>query len=106
MRSSRTGRTQVAVRLQLAALPPVLARRGPAWHCSRHMSISPALLPGRFEAWAGGYLARALVSLPAPVVRRLAGTPPPEATGLHPEALLLGKLATVGRDPMSDGAPV
>ena len=38
-----------------------------------HMSISPALLPGRLEAWAGGYLARALVALPAPVLRRLAG---------------------------------
>ena len=70
------------------------------------MSISPALLPGRFQAWAGGYLARALVALPAPVIRRLAGTPPPEAAGLHPEALLLGKLAAIGRDPMSDAAPV
>jgi acetyl esterase len=70
------------------------------------MSTSPALLPGRFQAWAGGYLARALVSLPAPLVRRLAGAVPPEATGLHPEALLLGKLAAIGRDPMSDAAPV
>ena len=70
------------------------------------MSISPALLPGRFEAWAGGYLARALVALPTPIVRRLAGAAPPEAAGLHPEALLLGKLAEIGRDPMSDAAPV
>ena len=81
-------------------------RPGPAWQCWRPMSISPALLPGRFQAWAGGYLARALVALPAPVVRRLAGTPPPDAAGLHPEALLLGKLAAIGRDPMSDAAPV
>ncbi len=70
------------------------------------MSISPALLPGRLEAWAGGYIARALVALPAPVVRRLAGTPPPDAAGLHPEALLLGKLAELVRDPISDAAPV
>ncbi|HEV7495410.1 alpha/beta hydrolase [Baekduia sp.] len=70
------------------------------------MSISPALLPGRFEAWAGGYLARALVALPTPIVRRLAGAVPPEAAGLHPEALLLGKLAEIGRDPMSDAQPV
>jgi acetyl esterase len=64
------------------------------------------LLPGRFVAWTGGYLARALVALPAPVVRRLAGPVPPEAAGLHPEALLLGRLATSGLDPMSDDAPV
>jgi acetyl esterase len=70
------------------------------------MSLSPALLPGRFEAWAGGHLARALVALPAPVVRRLAGAVPPDAAGLHPEALLLGKLAEIGRNPMSDAAPV
>jgi acetyl esterase len=70
------------------------------------MSISPALLPGRLQAWAGGYLARALLALPAPVVARLAGTPPADAAGLHPEALLLGKLAAVGLDPMSDAAPV
>jgi acetyl esterase len=67
---------------------------------------SPSLLPGRFEAWAGGHLARALVALPAPVLARLAGPIPPEAAGLQPEALLLGKLAAVGRDPMSDAAPV
>jgi acetyl esterase len=67
---------------------------------------SLALLPGRFEAWAGGYVARLAVALPAPVVRRLAGTVPPEAAGLHPEALLVGKLAAAGRTPMSDAVPV
>jgi acetyl esterase len=61
---------------------------------------------GRLEAWAGGHLARALFALPASVLRRLAGPPPPEAAGLHPEALLLGKLAAAGPDRMSDDAPV
>jgi acetyl esterase len=70
------------------------------------MTSTLSLLPGRAEAWLGGHLARAIYALPAPVVRRLAGTPPPEAAGLHPEALLLGKLAAAGRDPMSDAVPV
>ncbi|HWI73662.1 MAG TPA: alpha/beta hydrolase [Baekduia sp.] len=70
------------------------------------MTSTLSLLPGRAEAWVGGRLARALLALPVPVVRRLAGAPPPEAAGLHPEALLLGKLAAIGPDRMSDAAPV
>jgi acetyl esterase len=70
------------------------------------MSIDPSLLPGRLQAWIGGYIGRALVALPAPVVRRLAGAVPPDAAGLHPEALLIGKLAAVGPDRTSDDAPV
>jgi acetyl esterase len=68
--------------------------------------ISPSLLAGRLEAWIGGRAGRLLFALPAPVLRRLAGTPPPAAAGLHPEALLLGKLAAAGPDRMSDDAPV
>jgi acetyl esterase len=70
------------------------------------MSIDPSLLPGRLMAWIGGYVGRAAVALPAPVVRRLAGAIPPDAAGLHPEALLLGKLAGIGPDRTSDDAPV
>src|SRR3954452_8020506 len=64
------------------------------------------LLPGRLEAWIGGHLLRLLLLLPEPALRRLAGTPPPEAAGLHPEALLIGRLAAIGPDRMSDDAPV
>jgi acetyl esterase len=64
------------------------------------------LLPGRLEAWVGAHLLRGLLALPAPVIRRLAGTPPPEAAGLHPEALLIARLAAIGPDRMSDAAPV
>jgi acetyl esterase len=65
-----------------------------------------SLLPGRCVAWAGGHVGRLLFALPLPVLRRLAGTPPPEAAGLHPEALLAGKLAAIGPDRISDDAPV
>ena len=65
-----------------------------------------SLLPGRAEAWIGGLVARAVFALPGGVLRRLAGPPPPAATGLHPEALLLGKLAAIGPNRMSDDAPV
>jgi acetyl esterase len=68
--------------------------------------MSIALLPGRLEAWFSGHAGRLLFALPAPLLRRLAGTPPPAAAGLHPEALLLGKLAAAGPDRMSDAAPV
>jgi acetyl esterase/lipase len=64
------------------------------------------LLPGRLEAFIGGHLLRLLLLLPEPVLRRLAGTPPPEAAGLHPEALLIARLAAIGPDRMSDDAPV
>jgi acetyl esterase len=73
------------------------------------MAATPStlsLLPGRFEAWAGGLLGRVIFLLPDAILRRLAGTPPPAATGLHPEALLLGRLAAAGRSPMSDAFPV
>jgi acetyl esterase len=63
-------------------------------------------LPGRAEAWVGGRLLRLLLKLPDGVLRRLAGTPPPEAAGLHPEAWLIGRLAAAGPDRMSDDAPV
>jgi acetyl esterase len=64
------------------------------------------LLPGRLEAWAGGHLLRLLLRLPAPVLRRLAGTPHADADGLHPEARLVARLAAIGPDRMSDDAPV
>ncbi|WP_445150814.1 alpha/beta hydrolase [Baekduia sp. Peel2402] len=64
------------------------------------------LLPGRLEAWLGGRIGRLLFALPPGILRRLAGTPPAVATGTHPEALLLGKLAAAGPDRMSDAAPV
>src|ERR1700744_2827521 len=63
-------------------------------------------LPGRAEAWAGGRLFRLVLRVPDGALRRLAGTPPPEAAGLHPEAWLIGRLAAAGPDRMSDGAPV
>ena len=64
------------------------------------------LLPGRLEAWIGGRIGRLLFALPPGILRRLAGTPPAEATGIHPEALLLGRLAAAGPDRMSDAVPV
>jgi acetyl esterase len=63
-------------------------------------------LPGRAEAWVGGRLLRLVLKLPDGVLRRLAGSPPAEASGLHPEAWLIGRLAAAGPDRMSDGAPV
>jgi acetyl esterase len=65
-----------------------------------------SLLPGRAEAWIGGRLGRLLFTLPPAVLARLAGSPPPAAQGIHPEALLLGRLAAAGPDRMSDAAPV
>lgn len=70
------------------------------------MTASIMLLPGRFEAWVGSYVARALFKLPPAVLARLAGEPPAEVAGIHPEALLLGKLAEITPDRMSDAAPV
>src|ERR1700733_3891810 len=63
-------------------------------------------LPGRAEAWVGGRLVRLVLKLPDGVLARLAGAPPPEAAGLHPEAWLIGKLAAAGPDRLSDDAPV
>jgi acetyl esterase len=63
------------------------------------------LLPGRLEAWLGGRLGRVLFTLPPGVLRRLAGAAPADAAGIHPEALLLGKLAAAGPDRMSDAWP-
>ena len=63
-------------------------------------------LPGRAEAWVGGRLLRLVLKLPDGVLRRLAGAPPAEAAGLHPEAWLIGRLAAAGPDRMSDDAPV
>lgn len=70
------------------------------------MPTTLTLLPGRLEAWLGGRLARVLFALPPVVLTRLAGRPPAAAAGIHPEALLLGRLAAVGPDRMSDDAPV
>jgi acetyl esterase len=67
---------------------------------------SLSLLPGRLEAWIGGRAGRLLFALPPGVIARLAGTPSAAAEGIHPEALLLGKLAAVGPDRMRDAAPV
>jgi acetyl esterase len=72
----------------------------------RALPSSLSLLPGRLEAWIGGRAGRLLFALPPGVIARLAGTPPAGAEGIHPEALLLGKLAAVGPDRMSDAAPV
>jgi acetyl esterase len=64
------------------------------------------LLPGRLEAWVGGHVLRLVLALPDPVLRRLAGPVPEAARGLHPEAWLIGRLAAIGPDRMSDDAPV
>jgi acetyl esterase len=68
--------------------------------------ITPSLLLGRLEARAGGLLCRAAFSLPAPIVRRLAGEPPPHAAGLHPEAWLLARLSSIAPDRQNDRVPV
>jgi acetyl esterase len=70
------------------------------------LTTTLTLLPGRLEAWAGAYVARALFKLPPGLLARLAGRPPAEVVGIDPEALLLGKLADVTPDRMSDAAPV
>jgi acetyl esterase len=62
--------------------------------------------PGRLEAWAGAHLLAGVLRLPDGVLRRLAGTIPPEAAGLHPEAWLVARLAAAGPDRASDDAPV
>src|SRR3954452_22212356 len=55
-----------------------------------------ALWTGRRQSRIGGWAGRALFSLPTPLLARLAGTPPPHAEGLHPEAWLLARLSAVG----------
>jgi acetyl esterase len=70
------------------------------------MMSSLRFLPGRLEAFVGGRLLALILRLPTPILRRLAGTPPPEAAGVHPEALLIARLAAIGPDRMSDDAPV
>jgi acetyl esterase len=68
--------------------------------------FAPSLWPGRVEARLGGMLCRAVFSLPAPVVRRLAGEPPPHAAGLHPEAWLLARLSAIPPSRQTDRVPV
>jgi acetyl esterase len=68
--------------------------------------ITPSVLLGRAEARIGSLFIRALYALPAPVIRRLAGTPPPHATGLHPEAWLLARLSAIAPDRQNDSVPV
>ncbi|HMJ32763.1 MAG TPA: alpha/beta hydrolase [Baekduia sp.] len=68
--------------------------------------ITPSLWLGRAEARAGGWLCRMVFSLPAPLVRRLAGAPPPHAGGLHPEAWLLARLSAIAPDRQNDRVPV
>jgi acetyl esterase len=70
------------------------------------MTATPSILLGRLEARLGGLLARAVFALPRSVVRRLAGSPPPEAAGLHPEAWLLARLSAVAPDRQNDRVPV
>jgi acetyl esterase len=65
-----------------------------------------SLLPGRLEAWVGARVLRLALALPGPVLRRLAGTPPAAAAGIHPEALVIGRLAEVGTSRTSDDVPV
>ncbi|MDX6715384.1 MAG: acetyl esterase [Baekduia sp.] len=67
---------------------------------------TPSLLLGRLEARLGGLLCRAVYALPAPLVRRLAGTPPAHAAGLHPEAWLLARLSAVAPDRQNDRVTV
>src|SRR3954451_14636052 len=62
------------------------------------------LWTGRLQSRIGGWAGRALFSLPTPLLARLAGTPPPHAEGLHPEAWLLARLSAVG--PGHPGAEV
>jgi acetyl esterase len=68
--------------------------------------MSDALWPGRLQSRISGWTGRALFSLPTPVLARLAGTPPPEAEGLHPEALLLARLTRVGPGHTGDAIPI
>jgi acetyl esterase len=68
--------------------------------------MSDALWIGRLESLIGGLVGRALFSLPTPLLTALAGTPPPEATGLHPEAWLLARLSQVGPGHTGDAVPV
>ncbi|HEY4096571.1 MAG TPA: alpha/beta hydrolase [Baekduia sp.] len=69
-------------------------------------AITPSLLLGRVAAGLSGAFGRVVFSLPAPVVRRLAGTPPPHAAGLHPEAWLLARLSAITPSRQSDDVPV
>ena len=55
--------------------------------------MSPAL-----EAAVAGGALRALLALPDPVIRRLAGRPPETAAGLEPDAWLLARLGTAARE--------
>lgn len=54
---------------------------------------SATLLGGRVAARLTGLAGHLLFSLPAPVLRRLTGTPPALAADLHPEAWLLARLS-------------
>ena len=68
--------------------------------------MSHALWTGRLQSLIGGLAGRALFSLPTPVLAALAGTPPLEADGLHPEAWLLARLSQVGPGHTGDDVPV
>ena len=68
--------------------------------------MSNALWIGRLQSRIGGLTGRALFSLPTPLLAALAGTPPPEAEGLHPEAWLLARLSQVGPGHTGDDVPV
>jgi len=65
-----------------------------------------SLWTGRLQSRIGGWAGRALFSLPTPLLARLAGTPPPHAEGLHPEAWLLARLSAVGPGHTGDEVPV
>ena len=68
--------------------------------------MSDALWIGRLRSLIGGLAGRALFSLPTPLLAALAGPPPPEAAGLHPEAWLLARLSRIGPGHTGDGVPV
>ncbi|HEU4976014.1 MAG TPA: alpha/beta hydrolase [Baekduia sp.] len=67
---------------------------------------SPSLLAGRAAAAASGVSGRLLFALPPGVLRRIAGTPPPPAEELDPEAWLLAKLSRRGPELTRDEIPV
>jgi acetyl esterase len=68
--------------------------------------VSDSLWTGRLQSRVSGLAGRALFSLPTPLLSALAGPPPPEAAGLHPEAWLLARLSRLGPGHTGDDVPV
>jgi acetyl esterase len=63
---------------------------------------SPLSTAQELRATASGHLARAILGLPRPLLLRLAGPVPETARGLHPEAWMLARLATIGTRPTAE----